>query len=151
MNMLNSFPEEFFTFVSSYFDISPKKTMITGDTPVDTANVACDILRLRRKRERTFGADLFADPAWDILLDLYAAHYVRKKVSVSSACLAATVPPTTALRCLADLECRNMVVREPDRSDRRRYFVSLSPDCLAALATLLSEWARSAPSRPAAR
>jgi hypothetical protein len=41
--------------------------------------------------------DLFADPGWDILLDLYAARQEGKQVSVSSLCIAAAVPPTTAL------------------------------------------------------
>jgi DNA-binding MarR family transcriptional regulator len=141
--MLNSFPEDFFTFVTNYFDISPKKSIALADEPIDTVRAAQDILRLRRKREQRLGADLFADPVWDILLDLYVAHYRRNHVSVSSACLASMVPATTALRWLANLERKKMIVREPDRTDGRRYILSLSPDCLVALNALLLEWSRS--------
>jgi len=42
------------------------------------------MLRQRRMREHYFPADLFADPAWDMLLDLYAARLERQPVSVSS-------------------------------------------------------------------
>src|SRR3546814_2986047 len=44
------------------------------------------MLRQRRMREQYFPADLFADPAWDMLLDLYAARLERQPVSVSSLC-----------------------------------------------------------------
>jgi hypothetical protein len=43
-------------------------------------------------REQFFGPDLFADPAWDILLDLYAARLEQQRVAVSSLCIAAAVP-----------------------------------------------------------
>jgi hypothetical protein len=33
-----------------------------------------EIIKLRRMRERLLGEDLFADPGWDILLDLFAAR-----------------------------------------------------------------------------
>ena len=32
------------------------------------------IIKQRRNRDRFFDAQLFADPAWDILLELYAAE-----------------------------------------------------------------------------
>jgi hypothetical protein len=63
----------------------------------ELAALARRYLRHRRERERLL-PDLFADPAWDILLDLFAASIERRPVSVSSACVAAAVPPTTALR-----------------------------------------------------
>ena len=49
------------------------------------------IIRQRRMRDEYFGSDMFADPAWDILLDLYAAKLERHRVSVSSLCIAAAV------------------------------------------------------------
>lgn len=57
-----------------------------------------EIIKLRRLRDRFFQHDLFAEPAWDILLDLKAASLEGQQVSVSSRCIAAAVPPTTALR-----------------------------------------------------
>ncbi len=82
---------------------------------------------LRRRRDTVFGvADLFGEPAWDILLDLYLAHLDQREVSVSSACIAASVPPTTGLRYLARLERQGLVKRTPDGIDKRRVLVTLS-------------------------
>ena len=54
---------------------------------------------LRRKRAALFGnPDLFGEPAWDILLDLYIAAGEGKPVSVSSACIGSAAPATTGLR-----------------------------------------------------
>ena len=47
------------------------------------------ILRQRQQRVRFFEGDLFADPAWDMLLDLTAAREEDKRVSVTSLCIAA--------------------------------------------------------------
>ncbi len=56
------------------------------------------IIRQRQLRARFFDGELFADPAWDMLLDLTAARVEARRVSVTSLCIASGVPPTTALR-----------------------------------------------------
>src|SRR5437762_5630979 len=56
------------------------------------------LLKGRRKRNDFFDATLFADPAWDILLELYAAELGQRRLSVSSLGLCAAIPATTALR-----------------------------------------------------
>jgi hypothetical protein len=90
-------------------------------------------LRARRARDELLGADLFADPAWDMLLDLFACHLEGRPVSVTDACIAACVPPTTALRWLARLEHGGVVVREADPGDRRRFYLRLAPSALLAI------------------
>ncbi|KAK0360107.1 hypothetical protein LTR94_028604, partial [Friedmanniomyces endolithicus] len=67
------------------------------------------------------------DPAWDMLLDLFAAALEGTQVSVSSLCIAAAVAPTTALRWIGKLTAADLLHRHPDPQDRRRAFVSLSP------------------------
>ena len=57
----------------------------------------------RRRREQIFGGDLLADPCWDLLLDLFIAAEEGRQLSVAAACLAAPVPGSTALRCIAHL------------------------------------------------
>jgi DNA-binding transcriptional ArsR family regulator len=84
------------------------------------------VLRARRARARYFSSDLFADPARDMMLDLMAARLEGRAVSVSSLCLAAGVPHTTALRWVGILVERGIVVRNPDVRDRRRVFVALT-------------------------
>ncbi|QCB41358.1 hypothetical protein E5673_03225 [Sphingomonas sp. PAMC26645] len=83
-------------------------------------------IRARRLRDQFFGATLFEDPGWDMLLDLYAAELERGRVSVSSLCIAAAVAPTTALRWIARMTDTGLFERRPDLLDRRRAFMVLS-------------------------
>ena len=85
-------------------------------------------MRARTTRAEYFPPDLFSDPAWDMLLDLALARLTGKRVSVSSLCLAAGVPATTALRRLDDLCAADMTTRLPDATDGRRKFVELTDD-----------------------
>jgi len=91
------------------------------------------VLRMRRLRDQIVSADLFADPAWDILLDLMAAHLEGVRVSVSSLCIAASVPPTTALRWIRQLTEKGLLERNADPSDGRRIFIALSPEGVDAV------------------
>jgi hypothetical protein len=84
------------------------------------------VLRARRMRAQFFDGALFADPAWDMLLDLFAADLERRRVSVSSLCIAAAVPPTTALRWIGTLHDAGLFERQPDPADRRRAYIALS-------------------------
>ena len=61
------------------------------------------IIRQRQLRARFFEGDLFADPAWDMLLDLTAARAEHTRVSITSLCIASGVPPTTALRWIGQM------------------------------------------------
>ena len=82
---------------------------------------------LRRQRTQIFGsAELFGEPAWDILLDLYIAHAEGKPVSVSSACIGSASPATTGLRWLAVLTEHGLIAREADANDHRRIMVQLT-------------------------
>ncbi|WP_066726650.1 hypothetical protein [Sphingomonas pituitosa] len=84
------------------------------------------VIRARRMRAEFFEGDLFADPAWDMLLDLYAAELEHRQISVSSLCIAAAVPPTTALRWIGTLNEAGLFDRKADPNDRRRAYIALS-------------------------
>lgn len=84
------------------------------------------MIRLRRLRDRFFERDLFADPAWDMLLDLTAARIEQAEVAVSSLCIAAAVPPTTALRWIKAMTDQGLFERCADPDDGRRIFIRLS-------------------------
>lgn len=93
------------------------------------AEVARNAYRDRRRRSDIFAdATLFGEPAWDIMLDLFIAAKERKRLPVTSACIGAAVPATTALRWLTVLEEKGLIVREADATDARRVFVRLSSD-----------------------
>ena len=85
-------------------------------------------IRARRLRDLQFPTGLFEDPAWDMLLDLYAAALEGTQVSVSSLCIAAAVPPTTALRWIGRMTESGLFERQPDPFDRRRAYMALSDD-----------------------
>ena len=91
------------------------------------------ILKVRAARKEHFPAELFADPAWDLLLELYAVELGQQKVSVSNLCLTAGVPATTALRWIGNLERAGLIVRNDDLFDRRRVWVRLSQAGLEAM------------------
>jgi hypothetical protein len=103
-----------------------------ADKPVDPALVR-RLLRLRRDRDRWLPAEIFADPAWDMLLDLLAAQLEGKRVPVSSLCIAAAVPTTTALRWVRGLTEAGLFERRVDPDDARRAHISLSPDAAAGV------------------
>ncbi|MDO9367031.1 MAG: winged helix DNA-binding protein [Sphingopyxis sp.] len=96
--------------------------------PKARARAARDAIRQRRKREDHFPSELFADPGWDIMLDLYAAHYEGEAVSVSSLCIAAAVPQTTALRWINMMANDGWLVRQNDPTDGRRTYLKLSDE-----------------------
>lgn len=100
--------------------------------PVTAQRVRAHI-RARRLREKFFAPGLFADPAWDILLDLAASRLERKSVSVSSLCIAASVPTTTALRMIKQMVDAALLVRRADPGDARRTFIDLAPQTARAV------------------
>ena len=89
-------------------------------------------------RSNFFPDGLFADPAWDMLLDLMHARLNNKQISVSSLCIAARVPATTALRRIGDLVQTGLALRVKDKSDGRRVFVELTPDGIARMERYLT-------------
>ena len=91
------------------------------------------VIRARRRREHHLPRDIFADPAWDMMLDLLEAEVRQRRVTVSSLCIAAAVPSTTALRWLKTLVDRGLLIRRADPTDLRRVYIELSPATSIAL------------------
>jgi DNA-binding MarR family transcriptional regulator len=69
---------------------------------------------------------LFADPAWDMLLELYVAQLSQRRMTVSRLSEASGVPPTTALRWIETLVRHGLAERRNDPLDGRRVYISLS-------------------------
>ncbi len=104
-----------------------------GSLPLPDPHAVRQMIANRQARSRFFDPDLFGDPAWDMLLDLTAAHGEGARVSVTSLCIAAGVPATTALRWLTQMVESGIFVRVPDPADRRRAFIGLSEKAIAAM------------------
>ena len=114
------------------YDAGPAAAGRVPDEVIDPQEIRRAI-RARRLRDQFFGAGLFEDPAWDMLLDLFAAELEHSRVSVSSLCIAAAVAPTTALRWISKMTEAELFVRQPDPQDRRRAFMALSPRASEAM------------------
>ncbi|MBT0670867.1 MarR family transcriptional regulator [Novosphingobium profundi] len=113
--------------------------------PLPSATLVRRIIRQRQARSRFFEGDLFADPAWDMLLDLTAARMEGQRVSVTSLCIASGVPPTTALRWIGQMVEAGLFVRICDDSDRRRAFIAPADDTMDAMARYFAQIELTAP------
>lgn len=89
-------------------------------------NSARALKRARALRNDYFDADLFADPAWEILLELYVCSVTQQRIAVSKIAFVLNIPSTTVLRWVATLVDRGLIIRSPDPTDGRRTWASLS-------------------------
>lgn len=132
------------TGISPGHGAPPERPAIVGDRHMDFGQPVSEAaitsaelrraIRARRLRDEMFGSPgLFEDPAWDMLLDLFAAELERRQVSVSSLCIAAAVAPTTALRWINKLIEVGLFERRPDAFDRRRAYIALTERAVTAL------------------
>lgn len=111
----------------------------TARPPLPDPRLVRRIIRQRQLRARFFEGDLFADPAWDMLLDLTAARAEHTRVSVTSLCIASGVPPTTALRWIGQMTEAGLLQRIEDETDRRRAFITLTDKAADAMARYFAE------------
>jgi len=94
------------------------------------------ILMFRRGREEVFGKCLFSDPAWDILLELYAAHLGRRTLSTVDLAAEIGLPESTVTRWV-DVLAENGIV---DRPGTVREAVSLTDHGAAGMQRLAGHW-----------
>jgi DNA-binding MarR family transcriptional regulator len=99
----------------------------------DLVQLARTISHWRRKRDAMFDSVIFADPEWDILLDLFAQSGFDRRVSMSSLCIAASVPTTTAMRCINAMLEQGVLAKSRDAADARRVLIELSEETRAKM------------------
>lgn len=107
-------------------------------------------MRARRLRDRYFGSELFADSAWDMLLDPFASELGGFRTSISNFSLAGGVPPPP-LRWVNALVERGTLLRHVDPLDGGRTFVELSPNASQAMKNYFAEVAGSPVVKPQSR
>lgn len=95
------------------------------------------IVKSRQNRAQFLDSTLFADPAWDILLDLTSAALEGKPVPASSVCAAAQSPLSTALRYVRQLTDAGLVRSWRDPDDKRRTLLELEPETFRAMMDFL--------------
>lgn len=113
----------------------------SAEPPSDQSvlNLVRAMVRSRQKRAEFLDPELFAEPAWDILLDLTSARLEGKVVPVSSACAAANVPMTTALRYIRHLVDAGLVRRWKDETDARRYLLEMEDSTMEAMTRYIAD------------
>ncbi|MXO89589.1 helix-turn-helix domain-containing protein [Pontixanthobacter aquaemixtae] len=125
-------------------DEGSKRLVRAARPPLPDPRLVRRIIRQRQLRARFFDGELFADPAWDILLDLTAARVEHTRVSVTSLCIASGVPPTTALRWISQMVEAGLLVRVEDETDKRRAFIALSDTAADGMARYFAELGKDA-------
>jgi DNA-binding MarR family transcriptional regulator len=106
--------------------------------------------RARRVRDQLFDANLFAEPAWDIMLDLYGAHLEGRPTTVADASLASSVPPATARRYIDMLLKRGLLSIGGKEADGDRRPVELTDSAKASMQTMFLKLRAMADSHPEA-
>lgn len=132
------------TSLDPQFDGSSDRLVRASRPPLPDPRLVRKIIRQRQLRGRFLEGDLFADPAWDMLLDLTAARVEHVRVSVTSLCIASGVPPTTALRWIGQMTDAGLLQRVDDETDRRRAFITLTDKAADAMARYFAELGTSA-------
>jgi hypothetical protein len=107
--------------------------------PLPDPRLVRAIIRNRHLRKRHITSKLFADPAWDMLLDLTVAYAEHTRTSITSLCIASGVPQATALRWINLLVAEGLVQRIEDYVDRRRVFAVLTEQGANAMADLFGD------------
>lgn len=100
---------------------------------------AREIYAFRRKRSNWLPQDLFGEPAWDILLELFTMRIEGKQARVKTACLASGVPATTALRWINVLERKGLIASSADSADHRVRWIWLKDEPYEKLYNMLAE------------
>jgi DNA-binding MarR family transcriptional regulator len=94
--------------------------------------------RRRGLRRKLFDPNLFGEPAWEILLALYVADDVERRLSIAQLTAVTHVPLTTALRWLAHLEDHDLVSRTIAPDDQRIVLIELTETGRRAMNAYLS-------------
>ena len=96
----------------------------------------------RDRRRQFIDNELLGEPAWDMLLDLFAQFAKGAKVPTTSLCLASRVPLSTALRYVNLLENAGYVKRSQSEFDGRVTLVSLTEHGAMSLGLYLERYTR---------
>lgn len=84
------------------------------------------VIRSRRLRSSYLNPHLFGEPAWDLILELFALHLEQQRIITSKVSLVAGVPDGTAHRWMDKLQSNGLIERKGDAFDRRRQWIAIS-------------------------
>jgi DNA-binding MarR family transcriptional regulator len=101
-----------------------------------------DLRAIRKVRSKYFPSELFSDPCWEMLLDLYDGELAGQAVTVTSLGAASGASLTTALRRMDALQSHGLIERAEDPHDKRRTLIRLSRAGLEAVERFFDTYGR---------
>jgi CheY-like chemotaxis protein/DNA-binding MarR family transcriptional regulator len=101
-----------------------------------------DLRAIRKVRSKYFPSELFSDPCWEMLLDLYDGELAGQAVTVTSLGAASGASLTTALRRMDALQSHGLIERAEDPHDKRRTLIRLSRAGLDAVERFFDTYGR---------
>lgn len=106
----------------------------------DALRNALTASRRRLLRQQLLGApELFGDPAWEMLVDLFIHACEGKDLSITALCVPVKLPLSSALRLVQKLADAGIVQRIRDPVDGRRTIVRLEPAIVHRLRAYFAE------------
>lgn len=101
------------------------------------------LMRDKAKRRTKYIPQVFvAEPAWQMLLELFIQFAGGADVSTKSLCIVSGVPDTTALRLIEKMENADLIERSQSLVDKRVTLVRLTRQGVVAVGSLLMEVGR---------
>jgi len=80
----------------------------------EAAQIASAILSFRRYRLRALSPDIFGEPAWDLLLEVFVADAEGAPMTARIAAERSETPPSVMSRWLKHLSAKNLVIGDGD-------------------------------------
>lgn len=146
-------PDALVRSVKSALLVRALRAQSTGDgatssvapaTPAQRNKASLQSLRaVRRIRSRYFPSELFSDPCWEMLLDLYDCLLSGQNATVTSLAAASGATTTTAWRRLGALQAHGLIERAEDPEDKRRTIVRLTEAGRQAVENFFDTYSRS--------
>jgi hypothetical protein len=91
------------------------------------------------RRTHYIPQEFIAEPAWQMLLELFIQFAGGADVSTKSLCIVSGVPDTTALRVIEKMENANLIERSQSLVDKRVTLVRLTRHGIVAVGSFLME------------
>lgn len=141
LSLINDLTETLSTVAAEFNDRVSRAARpdASNEEPSQTAltRYANSLLAERRIRRHFLPAELFQEPAWDMLLALFAAREERLAMNVKTLVSFSDAPATTSQRWIDHLHKLNLINRVADPVDRRRIEISLSDNGNQAMSAYL--------------
>lgn len=141
LSLINDLTETLSTVAAEFNDRVSRAARpdASNEEPSQTTltRYANSLLAERRMRRHFLPAELFQEPAWDMLLALFAAREERLPMNVKTLVSFSDAPATTSQRWIDHLHKLNLINRVADPVDRRRIEISLSDNGNQAMSAYL--------------